>query len=66
MTPRLSSGLIESLRATLQTIDEDFPSQADELVVADLKRLLLLRLAELESADVGSGPVVSSLAKGSV
>jgi hypothetical protein len=51
MTPRLSSELIRSLRGTLQKIDEDFPSQADEPVVAALKRLLLLRVAELESVD---------------
>jgi hypothetical protein len=53
MPPRLSSELIRSLRITLQKIDEDFPSQADEPVVAALKRLLLLRLAELESAGAG-------------
>jgi len=34
----------------LQKIDENFPTPADEPVVAELKRLLLLRLAELESA----------------
>ena len=33
---------------TLQKIDEDFPSQADKPVVVELKRLLLLRIAELE------------------
>ena len=71
MTPRLSSELVQSLRVTLQKIDEDFPRSEDEPVVAELKRLLLLRLAELESADtnkiesddvpiqdIGSGPVV--------
>jgi hypothetical protein len=50
MTPRLSSELLQFLRVTLQTIDENFPSQEDEPVVAELKRLLLLRVAELESA----------------
>ncbi|HMG87933.1 MAG TPA: hypothetical protein VK574_19530 [Terracidiphilus sp.] len=50
MTPQLSSELIQSLRVTLQKIDDDFPSQADEQMVAELKRLLLLRIAELESA----------------
>jgi hypothetical protein len=49
-SPRLSSELIRSLRVTLQKIEEDFPSQTDEPVVAALKRLLLLRVAELESA----------------
>ena len=49
MSPHLSSELIRSIRVTLQKIDEDFPQQADEPVVAELKRLLLLRVAELES-----------------
>ena len=40
----------------MQKIDENFPTPADEPVVAELKRLLLLRLAELESA----GPRESS------
>jgi len=53
MSPHLSSKLMLSLRVTLQKIDEDFPSQADEHVVAVLKRLLLLRVAELESAGTG-------------
>ena len=50
MVPRLSSELIQSLRLTLQKIDDDFPSPADEHVVEQLKRLLVLRLAELEAA----------------
>ncbi|HMH13918.1 MAG TPA: hypothetical protein VK578_12495 [Edaphobacter sp.] len=48
MSPRVSK-LIQSLRETLRKIEEDFPSQADESLVATLKRLLLLRIAELES-----------------
>jgi hypothetical protein len=36
----------------LQKIDEDFLSPADEHVVAELKRLMLLRLAELESTTI--------------
>ena len=51
MAPRFSPELMQSLRVTLQKIEEDFPSQADEPVVAALKRILLLRIAELESAD---------------
>jgi hypothetical protein len=50
MSPRISSELIQSLRVTLQKIDNDFPSQADEPVVKELKSLLLLRIAELELA----------------
>jgi hypothetical protein len=45
----IHSKLIRSLRVTLQKIDEDFPSQADEPIVTTLKRLLHLRIAELES-----------------
>lgn len=52
MSPHLTSELIRFLRVTLQKIDENFPSQADEPVVAELKRLLLLRVAELESDDI--------------
>ena len=50
MSPHLSSELIRFLRVTLQKIEQEFPSKADEPVVAELKRLLLLRVAELESA----------------
>ena len=50
ISPRISSKLIQSLRITLRKIDEDFPLQADEPVLATLKRLLHLRIAELESA----------------
>jgi hypothetical protein len=64
MTPRLSSELLRSLHVTLQKIDEDFPSQADEPVVAELKRLLLLRVAELESA--GEGGSIEGVESGSV
>jgi hypothetical protein len=49
MSPQLSSELIQFLRVTLQTIDEEFPSKADEPVVAELKGLLLLRIGELEA-----------------
>ncbi len=51
MSPHLSSELIKGLCATLQKLDEDFPSQADEPVVAELKRFLLLRIAELEDIE---------------
>jgi len=54
MSPRLSSELVQFLRVTLQKIDENFPTPADEPVVAELKRLLFLRLAELESMDKSS------------
>ena len=51
MVFRASPELIQSLRVTLQKIDEVFPSQADEPFVAELRRVVLLRIAELESAD---------------
>ncbi len=51
MVFRASPELIQSLRTTLQKIDEVFPSQADEPFDAELKRVVLLRIAELESED---------------
>ena len=64
MVPRFSSELIQSLRVTLQKIEEDFPSQADEPVVAGLKRILLLRIAELESADTDKSNSVDGPTEG--
>ena len=59
MSPHISSELIRFLRRTLKEIDEDFPAHEDQPVVTALKRLLLLRLGELESADADkSNPVV--------
>ena len=51
MTPRFSPELIQSLRVTLQKLEEDIRSQVDPPVVAELKRLLLLRIAELEAIE---------------
>jgi len=53
MSANLSSELLQFLRITLQKIEENFPSQEDEPVVRELKRLLLLRVAELELAGEG-------------
>ena len=64
MTGRLSSELIQSLRVTLKTIDKDFPSQADAPVVAELKRLLLLRVAELQSTYSDRSKSTDESAKG--
>ena len=50
MVFRASPELIQSLRATLEKIEEVFPSQADEPFIAELRRVVLLRIAELESA----------------
>lgn len=46
-----SSELIQRIRATLQKIEEDFASEEDQPQVAELRRMLLLRIAEHESAD---------------
>jgi hypothetical protein len=43
-----SSELIQSLRATLQKLEENFASTEDHPQMADLKRILLLRIADLE------------------
>ena len=51
MVFRPSPELVQSLRATLQKIEEIFPSPKDEPAIADLKRLLLLRIAELEAIE---------------
>ena len=45
----LSSELIQSLRITLQTLEESFAAPDDQNVIAELKRIILLRIAELES-----------------
>ena len=39
---------ISSIRITLQRLEEEFPSPQDQSVIAELKRILLLRLADLE------------------
>ncbi len=61
MSPHLSSELIKGLCATLQKLDEDFPCQTDEPVVAGLKRFLLLRIAELEAIESARANEASEL-----
>lgn len=49
--PRLPSyDSISSIRYTLQRLEENYPAPEDQSVIAELKRILLLRIAELESA----------------
>jgi len=48
---RPSSELIQSLRLTLQKLEENFASAEDEPNIAELKRILLLRIAEIEAVD---------------
>lgn len=47
---RPSSEVIQSLRVTLQKLEENFPAPEDQPVIEELRRLLLLRIAQLESA----------------
>jgi hypothetical protein len=44
----LSSELIKALRITLQSLDKNFAAPDDQNVIAELKRILLLRIADLE------------------
>lgn len=50
MAPRISSEFVQSLRVTLKRLEENFPLPEDQPVIAELKRFLLLRIAEVESA----------------
>src|SRR3954451_25344776 len=51
MQARPSSELIQSLRLTLQKIEENFTSAEDEPNIAELKRILLLRIADIEAVE---------------
>lgn len=48
MGRRPSSELIQSIRATLQRLEENIASPEDQPRIAELKRILLLRIADLE------------------
>ena len=48
MVHRPASELIRSLRAVLQSVEETFASPADQSHITELKRILLLRIADLE------------------
>ena len=50
MGPRPNSEVIENLRITLQKLELNFDSSEDEAAVAALKRILWLRIADLEAA----------------
>jgi hypothetical protein len=45
---RPASELIQSLRATLQRLEENFATPEDQPILAELKRILLHRIADLE------------------
>jgi len=46
---RPSSDLVVSLRATLQKLAENFRLAEDQPVMAELRRLLLLHIADLDN-----------------
>lgn len=46
---RPCSGILESLHLTLEKIEENFGSAENDPIIADLKRLLLLRIASIEA-----------------
>jgi hypothetical protein len=48
---RPSSQIVQSLQATLQQLEENFPSLNDQPHAAELKRIILLRIADLEFAE---------------
>lgn len=64
MRLRPSAELIQSLRVTLQKIEENFASPEDEPLIAELRRILLLRIAELESADTDKSKSIDEPAEG--
>lgn len=51
MVLRAASQLIQSLRVTLQKIEENCANPEDEPVIAELKRILLLRIADIEAIE---------------
>lgn len=48
MVHRPAYELIQSLRIVLQKLEEDFASPEDQPRITELKRILLLRIADLE------------------
>ena len=51
MVGRPSVDTLESLRVTLQTLEQASSTMQDASALADLKRMVLLRIAELEAAN---------------
>ena len=48
MRQRTPSEIVQSLRATLRHIDENLAPDAGAPILLELKRIILLRIAELE------------------
>ena len=51
MSHRPTFELKQSLRVTLQKLEENFASLEDQPVMAELKRILLLRIADIEAVE---------------
>lgn len=49
MSNRISEDLIESLYVTLEKLEQNFPDAQDASAMGELKRVILLRLADLQS-----------------
>ena len=52
MEPNTAKKLKESIRQTLRNLEKDTELPLDSPALADLKKILLLRLAELEAETV--------------
>jgi len=51
MSHRQASELMQSLRAVLQKLEKNFSSLEDQPMFAELRRLILLHIADLESVE---------------
>ncbi len=60
MGPRPTREVIQNLRVTLQKLEQNFDSREDETVVAELKRILLIRIADLEADEAAHSEAVQS------
>jgi hypothetical protein len=52
MSLRPSTEIIESLRVVLHRLEEEFAFPEDQPAMAELKRILLLRIADLEAVEL--------------
>jgi hypothetical protein len=55
MVRRFPYGLLESLRVTLQKLEHALDPIQDAPLMAELKRKVVLRIAELETVDIRAG-----------
>lgn len=61
MVIRPSNNVLESLRVTLQKLEHGLDPIHDAPAMAELKRMLLLRIAELEAVDALQHAVVETV-----